>query len=645
MTTRRQFLATALAGSAVASIPTRAFGAVAGSSPYGSIGTRDNSGVLLPAGFTARVIARSGQNVPGTNFNWRGAPDGAAVFPAAGGGWYHAVNHELSGSSGGVSVIEFDANANVVDAYSILSGTSRNCAGGPTPWGTWLSCEEVSSGEVYECDPTRPSQGVRRPALGVFNHEAVCVDPVGQVLFLTEDRSDGLLYRFVPDSYPSLTSGQLQAARLDTNGNVSWTNIPDPSASSTATRYQLSSSQRTRFNGGEGIWYSNNRVYFTTKGDDGVWEFDLVQNRITRIWGGGSPLTGVDNVTVEDGSGDVFVAEDGGNMEIVIIANGLVAPFARVPNQSGSEITGPCFSPDGTRMYFSSQRGTNGNGITYEITGPFRGASGNPPPPPPPPGPGLEGVWLLQNVQKGTYLEETSSNVIALTNSTGLSSQWEIVELSNGRLWLVNEATGRYLDGDGSGNRVGTSSSPALDDEWTPNELSPDVVTLKNAGANRWLDADNDNFVRLWNDENVDAQWRLVDPATAPAPSGPEGRWVLQNLQYGNVLTESSRNFIELTSGSTGARSEWDVVSIGGGLYHVVNVQTGRWLDSDGGGNVVGTSSSPASDDRWELVERSPGVYTLRNVSANRYLDADTDDRVRLWSDINNDARWVFIPA
>lgn len=74
----------------------------------------------------------------------------------------------------------------------------------------------------------------------------------------------------------------------------------------------------------------------------------------------------------------MFVAEDGGNMEMCIItAAGTVSPFLRINGQSGSEITGPAFSPDGGRLYFSSQRGTSGNtlggGITYEVTGPFRG--------------------------------------------------------------------------------------------------------------------------------------------------------------------------------------------------------------------------------------------------------------------------------
>ncbi|WSJ97825.1 DUF839 domain-containing protein [Streptomyces sp. NBC_01320] len=88
-----------------------------------------------------------------------------------------------------------------------------------------------------------------------------------------------------------------------------------------------------------------------------------------------APLTGVDKA--RSGSGDLYVAEDGGNMEICLITpDGTVAPFLRISGQSGCEITGPAFSPDGTRLYFSSQRGTSGSssgGITYEVKGPFRG--------------------------------------------------------------------------------------------------------------------------------------------------------------------------------------------------------------------------------------------------------------------------------
>lgn len=95
----------------------------------------------------------------------------------------------------------------------------------------------------------------------------------------------------------------------------------------------------------------------------------------TILTGGGAPLTGVDNIT-GSASGDLFVAEDGGTMAICLITpDDLVTPFLRISGQSGSEITGPAFSPDGRRLCFSSRRGTSGSssdGITYEVTGPFR---------------------------------------------------------------------------------------------------------------------------------------------------------------------------------------------------------------------------------------------------------------------------------
>ena len=85
-------------------------------------------------------------------------------------------------------------------------------------------------------------------------------------------------------------------------------------------------------------------------------------------------LSGVDNI-VGTPAGQLFVAEDGGNMELVVIEpTGAVAPFLRVLGHDSSEITGPAFSPDGTRLYLSSQRGpgNSGIGVTYEVMGPFR---------------------------------------------------------------------------------------------------------------------------------------------------------------------------------------------------------------------------------------------------------------------------------
>jgi len=149
--------------------------------------------------------------------------------------------------------------------------------------------------------------------------------------------------------------------------------IPDPTAAAVDTRFQVA--EMKVFAGGEGAWFDGEALYFTTKVDNRVWRHDPEANALTMIYDWAtSPdplLTGVDNVTVA-GSGDVFVCEDGGNMEIVMLTpEGTVAPFLRL-GVSGSELTGVAFDPSGTRMYFSSQRNP---GTTYEVSGPFRSAA------------------------------------------------------------------------------------------------------------------------------------------------------------------------------------------------------------------------------------------------------------------------------
>ena len=467
---RRAFLGSAaVAGAGLAFGPsfwTAALAAPAppGPGPYGSIEGRapDLNGIILPPGFRSRVVARTGEEVASTGYTWPTAPDGAATFPTRDGGWILVTNSEwVSGDllaaagtpvgeahalGGGVSAIRFARNGRIERAYRILGGSHINCAGGPTPWGTWLSGEEWDwtaltkeqfaaafgeaaaehfrvgpggAGHIWECDPTRPSEGVSRPALGVFSHEAAAVDVATNTVYLTEDQGNGLLYRFRPDrpnvgGRADLTAGTLQAARLVEPGDalgvssrVEWLDVPDPGAEQLrATRSQLS--EATRFDRGEGMWFDSGIVYFTTTGDNRVWAYDCAASTITVVYdvataGPDAPLRGADNITVNTRSGDLYVAEDGDNLELVTITapddpNGRVAaPFARftpvdgVP-QVGTELTGPCFDPSGTRLYVSSQRGIETStlpapqrGITYEITGPFRsqrrnaGRRGRPP--------------------------------------------------------------------------------------------------------------------------------------------------------------------------------------------------------------------------------------------------------------------------
>lgn len=346
-----------------------------GPGPYGALLEADDDGVRLPRGFRARVVARSGRPVGDTGHTWHADPDGGATFATRDGGWIYVSNSETGGTAGGVGALRFDPDGRIVDAYPILEGTSRNCAGGPTPWGTWLSCEEHSDGRVWECDPTGREAAAARPALGTFVHEAVAVDPEGERLHLTEDHPGGRYYRFTPDTYPDLSAGTLEVAAVGDDGSVTWLAVPDPSGDAAPTREQVPES--TAFDGGEGIWYDDGSAFFTTKGDGRVWRHDLARDRITVLYDprdfDDPVLTGVDNVTVGD-TGAVFVAEDGGDMQLVLISAGdhVVAPFLQVVGHQGSEITGPAFDPSSNRLYCSSQRGADGDGVTYEVSGPFR---------------------------------------------------------------------------------------------------------------------------------------------------------------------------------------------------------------------------------------------------------------------------------
>jgi len=445
---RRQFLKAGLAVAGCFALGRdfwkRAYAAPAmvGPGPYGPLLAADANGLMLPAGFSSRRLATAYQPVAKadgslTSFLWHRASDGGGVIPQADGGWIYVNNSEIPivadecagdpqspfcGEQGGCSAIRFDKEGRVLDAYPILQGTNNNCAGGVTPWGTWLSCEENFGGFVYECDPTGLNQPLCLLAMGQFAHEAAAVDPIGKAIYLTEDAGDGAFFRFRPtvwpdDGRPQLSVGVLEVAVVGDNpplrtpyggdtglsdpietaaGAVTWMPVPNPLGLPIACHDQVPTA--AVFQGGEGCWYDDGLVFFTCKGTNRVWAYDTVAATMEIVYdaasiGPDAPLTGVDNLVVHADSHDLFVAEDGGNMEIVLVTHETreVAPFLRYPVPH-SELCGTAFSPDGTRLYFASQAkrhavdeatGKTIFGEIFEVSGPFRGTAAPGPAPVP----------------------------------------------------------------------------------------------------------------------------------------------------------------------------------------------------------------------------------------------------------------------
>jgi uncharacterized protein len=387
--TRRSFLRTGLiAGGALAFGPAfwrsalSAAPATPAAGPYGPLGPPDANGIALPQGFSARAIAQGNQPVQGTAYVWHNFSDGAATYGTEDGGWILVSNSEVPSApsvpgSGGASAIRFNADGSIADAYRILGGTRTNCAGGATPWGTWLSCEEVDDGQVWECDPRGQNPAVVHPAMGRFSHEAVAVDAGGRRVYLSEDEGESGFYRYTPSRWPDLSAGLLEIATVGRDGIVRWSRVPDPSAASAPTRQQVAGS--TKFHRGEGIWFDNGIVYLATTSDSKIHAYDTATETIEVLYDGDAlqdpPLKMVDNITVSR-SGDLFVCEDNSEQSYDI---GIITPDRKVSRFltiSGSqhtegELTGVIFDPSGTRMYVAQQRAF-ATGVVYEITGPFR---------------------------------------------------------------------------------------------------------------------------------------------------------------------------------------------------------------------------------------------------------------------------------
>ena len=385
----------------------------------------------LPEGFRYRSFGWTGDLLnDGTPTPAR--HDGMAAFDAGDGRVRLVRNHELTegacfapdlaydpGGPGGTTTVELDAaTCTVTGSWASLSGTLWNCAGGPTPWGSWLTCEETfdapgddntfqrKHGYIFEVPGDGRATAEPLRDMGRFRHEAVAVDPATGIVYETEDhRGTSGFYRFLPNEPGRLTAGgrlQMLALveepqvdtrrdqRVDQWRDVRWIDITDPDPETLDSDHVFAEGHDaggTRFARLEGAWHGTGRIFFvSTNGGNAeqgqVWEYDPEGDRLRLLFEspGANVVNMPDNICVSP-RGGLLLCEDGDGPQFVhgLTVDGQVFQFARnnvvlagerneiEGDFRDREFAGATYSPDGRWLFFNVQS----PGISFAVTGPW----------------------------------------------------------------------------------------------------------------------------------------------------------------------------------------------------------------------------------------------------------------------------------